>query len=311
MSDSASAPRRPAIAIGPEQGADLSDAVRRGGGTVVPLSQAQALIWTGGPADFPTLPSSVEWVQLPSAGVEKWFAQGVIADNASVVFTNASGVYSASVAEHALALLLTGVRGISPTYTGTESLHSHSNVSTLRGRTVAVVGAGGIGRALIPMLTALGAKVIAVNRSGRPVPGAESTLSADRISAVWSEVDHVVIAAPATAATYHLVGPREFAQLRPHSWVVNIARGSLIDTDALVTALRDNRIGGAALDVTDPEPLLDPHPLRALPNVVLTPHTANPPELMRGALLEHVRVNVARFAEGAALASVVDTVAGY
>ncbi|QNG18375.1 hydroxyacid dehydrogenase [Rhodococcus triatomae] len=307
--------RHVAVAIGPDADPDLGDAVRRGGGTVVPLAQAQALIWASGPGDFPTsLPDSVEWVQLPSAGVEAWFAAGLVPRESAVVWTSAAGVYSASVAEHALTLLLAGIRAL-PTHLGATSWAraeaASARVDTLRSRTVAVIGAGGIGRALIPMLGALGADVLAVNRSGRPVPGAVSTFPTAQIGAVWAHADHVVLSAPATAATYHLVGPRELAQLGQSSWVVNVARGSLVDTQALVTALRENRIGGAALDVTDPEPLPDDHPLWTLPNVIITPHEANPPGLMRRAYAAHVSANVARFAEGAALDSVIDTVAGY
>ncbi len=101
-----------------------------------------------------------------------------------------------------------------------------------------------------------------------------------------------MIAAPATDGTRHLVGEPELAQMKPHSWIVNIARGSLIDNDALVEALRAERIGGAALDVTDPEPLPDDHPLWAEPRALITPHVANPPQTMDRDLAKRVRENV-------------------
>src|SRR5690606_18442829 len=114
------------------------------------------------------------------------------------------------------------------------------------------------------------------NRSGRPVPGADLVVTPDRLGEVLRESDFVVIAAPATSATRHLIGRRELGLMRDSAWLVNIARGSLIDTDALVDALRTGEIAGAALDVTDPEPLPDGHPLWTEPRALITPHSANP-----------------------------------
>ncbi|BDH55259.1 hypothetical protein MTP03_01980 [Tsukamurella sp. PLM1] len=101
------------------------------------------------------------------------------------------------------------------------------------------------------------------------------------------------------------------ARLQPHSWIVNVARGSLIDTDALVVALRAGTIGGAALDVTDPEPLPADHPLWSIPNAIITPHVANPPQHLRPALLERVEVNVRRFANDMEPLAVIDAARGY
>jgi D-3-phosphoglycerate dehydrogenase len=107
------------------------------------------------------------------------------------------------------------------------------------------------------------------------------------------------------------VGAEELAAMRAHAWIVNIARGSLIDTGALVEALRERRIGGAALDVTDPEPLPDGHPLWTLPNAVITPHIANPQAALTRQLARRVRENVERLASGEALIAQVDAERGY
>jgi D-3-phosphoglycerate dehydrogenase len=152
---------------------------------------------------------------------------------------------------------------------------------------------------------------VAVTRSGRDVPGAHRSLPADRLPEVWSSADHFVICAPATDATKHLVGREQLAAMQPHSWIVNIARGSLIDTDALVEALQAERIGGAGLDVTDPEPLPDDHPLWASPRAIVTPHVANPPTAQLRKLGERVRENVARFAAGEPLVAPVEQERGY
>ena len=120
-----------------------------------------------------------------------------------------------------------------------------------------------------------------------------------------------MIAAPATADTRHIIGAAELAAMREDAWLVNVARGSLVDTDALVDALARGAIGGAALDVTDPEPLPDGHPLWSEPRALITPHIANPPATLRRYLARHVQENVARFANGEPLLSVIDPEAGY
>jgi len=136
-------------------------------------------------------------------------------------------------------------------------------------------------------------------------------LREERIGEIWGQADHFVIAAPATDGTRHLVGAEELAAMQPHSWIVNIARGSLIDTDALVAALAEERIGGAALDVTDPEPLPDGHPLWTEPRALITPHVANPPQTMNRDLAKRVRENVKRFAAGEDLIAPVSRDRGY
>ncbi len=230
-----------------------------------------------------------------------------------MVWTSAAGAFAATVAEHAFMLLLAGVRALPGHLAATtwRQREFFDKVGTLRGARVAIIGAGGIGRALIPMLTAVGATVVAVNRSGVPVEGAAETLPADRVDEVFPRVDHVVVAAPATGETRHLIGRAQLAQLGSRSWVINVARGPLVDTDALVDALRDNTIGGAGLDVTDPEPLPDGHPLWALPNAIITPHDSNPPSVRATAFAEHVTENVRRFVAGEALTARIDPVAGY
>ncbi|WP_216896425.1 D-isomer specific 2-hydroxyacid dehydrogenase family protein [Nocardia alni] len=304
------------IALGPTHTAPLAEAITRAGGTLVELDRARALVWNGGPDGFPErLPESIEWVQLFSAGVEEWFETSVFDHHPNVVFTSAAGAFAKSVAEHALMLLLAGVRYL-PEHLAARDWHRRQlepHVGTLRGATVAVVGAGGIGRELIAMLAPLGTRVIAVNRSGTPIslPAVVETVPAQQLSQIWSRTDHVVVAAPATADTQHLIGKAELAQLKPTSWVINIARGSLVDTDALVEALREGTIGGAGLDVTDPEPLPAGHPLWELPNAMVTPHDSNPSQVRAPAFAEHVAENVTRFVQGRELIARIDVSAGY
>jgi phosphoglycerate dehydrogenase-like enzyme len=292
----------PIVHVAPDPDPLVEQAVADAGGRVGPLAEADALVWLeSDPDSFPAeLPERVRWVQLPSAGVERWLSR-VDGDRA---WTSAAGAYGRPVAEHALALMLAGTRRLADCARATR--WTEPPAVPLDGATVAIVGAGGIGRALIELLAPLRVEVLPVTRRGRG-----GTLPADRLGEVLPRAHHVVIAAPATAGTRHLIGAGELEAMRADAWLVNVARGSLVDTDALVAALTAGSIAGAALDVTDPEPLPDGHPLWREPRALITPHVANPPSTLRRYLAERVRANVARHAAGEPLLSVIDAGAGY
>jgi phosphoglycerate dehydrogenase-like enzyme len=292
----------PAVHVAPEPDRTIEDAVVAAGGRIAALDEAEAVIWLdSNPDAFPdALPERVRWVQLPAAGVERWIDR---VDGARA-WTSAAGAYGRPVAEHAMMLMLAGARRLADCSRATT--WKRPPLVPLEGATVAIVGAGGIGRALIELLAPLRVEVLAVTRRGR-----DGTISADRLGEVWPRAQHVVIAAPATGATRRLVGAAELAAMREDAWLVNVARGSLVDTDALVAALAAGEIAGAALDVTDPEPLPDGHPLWHEPRALITPHVANPDATLRRYLAELVRENVRRFAAGEELRSRIDPDAGY
>jgi phosphoglycerate dehydrogenase-like enzyme len=307
----------PRVYVGPDRehfGAEHADAfveaVERGGGTVVPEpEEAEAIVWLG--SDKTKLPGmlhpGVRWVQLPSAGVESWMEQGLV--DAERVYTSAAGAYAETVAEHSLALMLAGARRLHESARATSWEVGWGR--SLAGSTVLILGAGSIGRALIRMLEPFGTRTLAVTRSGREVPGATASYSADQTGELWPEGDFFVLAAPSTGDTEKMIGARELDAMKCSAWVINVARGSLVDTNALVEALSEGRIEGAALDVTDPEPLPDGHPLWTEPRALITPHTANPPDALARALAERIEENVARFKTGEELIAVVDVEAGY
>lgn len=297
------------VHVGPEPDDLIEQAVARGGGTCVSLEEAEALVWMeSDPSRFPDpLPADIRWVQLSPAGIERWLDDGVVTDEA--VFTSARGAYSHTVAEHALALVLAGARDL-PHWVQQREWAPHQ-VQELRDATVTVVGSGGIGQALIGMLAPLEAHVVAVTRSGRAVPGATESAAAEQLPELWGRSDYVVVAAPATAGTRHLVDRDVLAAMPAHGWLVNVARGSLVDHDALADALRDGVIRGAALDVTEPEPLPAEHPLWAEPSAVITPHVANPKPVRRARLAERVEENVRRFARDEPLLGTVEPRLGY
>jgi phosphoglycerate dehydrogenase-like enzyme len=298
------------IYIGPKRPPELVEAVTSAGAEVVDdPAAAKAIVWYGGsPQDFAAIDhAGVEWVQLQSAGVEGWFAAGAF--SSGKVFTSAAGSYAETCAEQALALMLAGARQLHSL--ARQRTWSRVTSGTLFGSTVGIVGCGGIGRALIELLAPFRTRVLAITRSGTPVPGAAETLTPDRLDDVLAASNFVVIGAPSTPDTRHLIGARELKLMRPDAWLVNIARGALIDTDALVEALRAGEIGGAGLDVTDPEPLPDGHPLWDEPRALITPHSANPLYLLVPRLAERVHDNVRRFIDGWPLEGVIDVERGY
>jgi D-3-phosphoglycerate dehydrogenase len=263
------------VFVGPRCDDEVLTAVREGGGEPVQdPAEAEAFVWLDhNPSELqPLLTDRVGWVQLPWAGVEQWMAQGVI-DEARV-WTCASEAYGTAVAEHVVALMLAGRRRLHRAARAT-SWDTSNGGQPLFGATMVVVGTGSIGRGIVRLLEPWGMTMIGVSRTGRPVEGFARVVAVGELRDVLPDADVVVRAAPATPDTAGLVGPDELAAMREDAWLVNVARGSLVDTDALVAALASGSIGGAALDVTDPEPLPDGHPLWTEPRALITPHRAN------------------------------------
>lgn len=166
-------------------------------------------------------------------------------------------------------------------------------------------------RTFLDLLAPFGTRNVVVRRRAEPVPGAERTVTTEHLHDELSRADVVVVAAALTTQTRALVGAPELSVMKPGAALVNIARGGLVDTDALVAALTSGRLGGAALDVTDPEPLPDGHPLWDLPTALVTPHTADTREMIEPLLRARIEENLRRFVAGQTLVGVVDPVAGY
>jgi phosphoglycerate dehydrogenase-like enzyme len=290
------------VHVAPEPDRAIEEAIHAAGGEIGPLERADGLVWVGSnPDEFPdALPERVRWVQLPSAGVEQWLDR----IDRQRQWTSATSAFGPPVAEHALMLMLAGSRRLADFARATT--WTRPPIRPLEGATVAIIGTGSIGRALIELLEPFRAQVLAVTRRGR-----DGTIPIERVGDVWPHAHFVVIAAPATPATRHLVGAAELAAMREDAWLVNVARGSLVDTDALVAALAESSIAGAALDVTDPEPLPDGHPLWIEPRALITPHVANPDSTLSQYLAYLVRENVARLDAGEPLSSLIDPDAGY
>lgn len=301
------------IAVLPRSNSELDLAIEGAGAEQADLSEAEALVWTEAAQDgFPeVLPENIQWVQLKSAGIRPWILSGQVDELR--MWTSAVGAYSHDVAEHAVSLLLASLR-LFPRYAATHKWtkqETWSQVRSLRGRRIAIVGCGSIGRAIVPMLRSFGAEVIAVNRSGRSVQDAVRTVTAEHLNSVLADADDMIIAGASTEQTKGLIGAEQFASLGPDGFVVNIARGDLLDQDALVRALRDKSIAGAALDVTEPEPLPEDSPLWQFPNVLITPHIANPLRSMVPNFASFVASNITAYKNGESIHGAIDLQRSY
>lgn len=251
--------------------------------------------------------NKIKWIQLLTAGYDQLEAIGV---NPSVTVANAGDTWSPSVSEHTMALMLALSRQARDCETAQRTSRWDSairhRVKPLLGLTLLVVGFGSIGREVAVRARAFGMRVAGVTRSGRPQPEADIIHPAERLHDALGEADIVVVAAPSSAANHHLIGARELAACKAGALIVNIARGSLIDTEALIDALSSGHLGGAGLDVTDPEPLPEDSPLWGMPNVIVTPHIGGAASAQYNRrLVDHVVGNGRAFAAGHALRSVV------
>lgn len=292
----------------------MRDAVTAGGGVVVDgpddVVDADAIVWTAprDPAGLGTLlrkAPRVPWVQLPWAGIEHYLP--VLDDQR--VWTAGQGIYAKDVAEHVLALTLAGLRDFKRRALAT-SWQPPSGLS-LHGAQVTVLGAGGIALELVKLLVPFDVQLTVVRRHvEQPFAGARVIAFEQRIEAM-RDADVVVVALALTPETTRCIGVAELAAMKKSAWLINVARGAHVDTEALVHALKERSIGGAAVDVTDPEPLPDGHPLFTLDNALVTPHCANTPEMAVPVLTERVRENVRRRIAGEPLLGVVDVKAGY
>ncbi|MEX2626034.1 MAG: D-isomer specific 2-hydroxyacid dehydrogenase family protein, partial [Ilumatobacteraceae bacterium] len=271
---------------------------------------ADALVWTDA-KDAQALRDALEarpqiaWVQLPFAGIEP-FAD-VLDDDRT--WTCGKGVYAEPVAEHVLALALGGMRGIGR-YARETSWSGPYGINLL-GASVTILGGGAITTSLVRLLRPFGAHVTVVRRNPEPIEGVAEVVGTDRLHDALRDRDLVVLALALTPETTGIIDADALTAMADHAWLVNVARGRHVVTDDLVAALREGTIGGAALDVTDPEPLPDGHPLWSLPNVIITPHIGNTPEMGRVLLVARIRENVQRYVDGRELLGPVYVDLGY
>lgn len=288
----------------------LERAVVRGGGTIAPIDEAKGLVWAdpSRPDLFSGIAAAgtnVEWIQLPYAGIETF--GDYLFDGPT--WTCGKGVYATPVAEHALALMLAGRRDLHRFIPATS--WGARTGENLLGTTITILGGGGIASEFIKLIEPFGCQINVVRRSAEPLPGADRTVSQARVFELLPRTDILLIAWALTDDTAGFVDAQVCAALPDHAWIINVGRGGHIDHDDLVEALAAGTIGGAAVDVTDPEPLPDAHPLWGFDNCIITPHVGNTAEMGLPLIAHRVAENTKLFVAGRPLIGTVDIEAGY
>ena len=257
---------------------------------------------------------SVRWIHSRSAGLERTLFPELIASD--VIMTNGSGVFSPSLGEFALAAILYFAKDFRRMIRNQmDARWEPFDILPISGQTVGIVGYGDIGRAVASRVRAMGMKVLAVKRhastQNNPDPFAERIYSPDQRLAMLPRCDYVVVAAPLNAETVGLISEAEFAAMKPSAVIINVGRGPVIDERAMVNALSQHKIKGAALDVFDEEPLPAGHPFYTLENVLLSPHCADhTPDWLDNAM-RFFLAQFDKFRLGEPLQNVVDKKLGY
>jgi phosphoglycerate dehydrogenase-like enzyme len=260
----------------------------------------------------------LQWIHSPAAGVGGMLYPEML--QRAVVITNSRGMAADTMAEHAIAVTLAmfrrlhvAIRRQAERRWAQDEISAPPPNRSLAGARVLVVGLGAIGGAAAARFAALGARVSGIRR--RPEasrrPGVDAVVGPAQLETLLPEADVVLVAAPHTAETRHLIGARELSLMKSDALLVNVSRGNLVDETALAAALQAGRIGGAALDVFEHEPLAADSPLWALPNVLITPHTSGFRPDHWDAATGLFAENLRRFEAGRPLLNVVDKEAGY
>lgn len=254
----------------------------------------------------------LRWIHTFSAGVDRHVPELAAYDR--VTLTNNTGAYDVPIAEHVIAMIFAAAKRVPEHLAAQLRSEWQREVphQEVRGATLVILGLGSIGTELAGLARGVGMRVIGIRRdASRPAPGVEKVAPPEQLGAVAGEADYLAVTAALTPRTKGLVSAAILRALKPSAWVINIARGPIVDEAALVEALRAKRIGGAALDVFETEPLPKDSPLWTLDNTILTPHISNSSPRVRDRSLALVVENVRRFKAGEPLLNVVDRAVGY
>ena len=257
----------------------------------------------------------LRWVHSTSAGVEKiaWIPE---LKDSDILLTNAKIFQGPEIADHAFGLLLTLTRNLKQYNRrmdeGWERVTPDLPIIELRRKTMLIVGLGGIGTQIAQRASAFDMRVLGVDPKDIPLMHiVERVVRPDQLHEVLPQADVVVSSVPHTAASEGMFGKKEFALMKDGVYFVNVSRGKVVQTGALVEALRSGKVRAAGLDVTNPEPLPKGHPLWKMNNIIITPHIATVSVQSRTRLLELIRSNIERFVTGKPMLNVVNKAAGY
>jgi phosphoglycerate dehydrogenase-like enzyme len=264
------------------------------------------------PARLPDNAPRLRWLQASKSGIGE-FLRRLGLDRSGITFCTAAGVHAVPLAEWVVFSLLWLVKDLPRVLDQQERHHwEQFEAGLLRGRRVLLVGLGGVGREVARLLAAHGVEVWGVRRGGSDPPEHIARLVPfEGLDAVLGEVDAVVLACPYTAETHHLLDGRRLAAMRPGSFVVNIARGAVIDEAALIEALDSGQVAGAVLDVQEREPLPADSPLWDTPGVLISPHRASIVRVENALVVDLFVDNLRRYLAGQPLRNVYDPAREY
>jgi phosphoglycerate dehydrogenase-like enzyme len=256
----------------------------------------------------------LRWVQVGSAGVENALFPEMM--NSQITLTNAQRAYAPPIADQALAFMICLSKGlprlIRRQSQGEWSVPPDIHPRELQGQTLLIIGFGGIGSNLARRAAACGMRVLATDPKTIPKPDYVARLARpSEFHALLPEADFVASCVPLTRETTGMIGAREFGMMKHGAYLINMSRGKVVQTDALVAALRSGQLAGAAMDVTDPEPLPPSHPLWQMDNVIITPHMSGRSPGSDRRRFEIFKENLRRFSRGEPLINVVDKQLGY
>jgi phosphoglycerate dehydrogenase-like enzyme len=235
------------------------------------------------PVNWRTLASRLRWLQFPGAGIDSLAPTGLLDADSGVIVTSAAGIHATSISEYVFGSILM-FNWNWPQMVRLQDRHIWARSATwynlggreLMGQTLGIVGLGNIGRRIAQLGQAFGMRVLGARRSaqgqGYQDPDVDECFPPEQLHELLRLSDYVVLSVPLTRETEKLIGEAELRMMRGNAYLVNIARGRVIDEQALVRALREGWIAGAGLDVTEEEPLPSESPLYSMPNVILTPH---------------------------------------
>lgn len=285
------------------------------------LPEAEVLCAINVPDNVREVAPRLRWLQYPGAGVDGLRPTGLLDADSNVIVTTASGIHAASISEYVFGSMLMFNRKwpemvrlqdqhVWPRNAGWYNLGGRE----LDGHTLGIVGLGSIGRRIAQLGHAFGMQVLATRRSvqaGEKDPDVDELYPMERLHDMLQRGDYVVIAVPLTPATEKLIGEAELQAMRPNTYLINIARGRVIDEAALIRALNEKWIAGAGLDVTEEEPLPAESPLYTMPNVILTPHISGVSTEYDKRLTQLFADNLQRYRRGEPLRNLYEPERGY
>jgi phosphoglycerate dehydrogenase-like enzyme len=273
--------------------------------------------WSLRPEQFRTA-EKLRWIHSPAAAVHQLMYPELV--RSDVVVTNSTGIHGPVVAEHAIAVLLALAKRLPQAmqyqakheWSQAQLWHEQPRPREVAGSTVAVIGMGSIGREFAARAKALGMRILAIRENPtKGLDGADTVYGSEQIDEVLSQADYVLLCTPVTPATTGLMNAARLSKMKPDAYLINVARGPLIDELALLDALQKRRIAGASLDVFNEEPLPASSPFWLLDNILITPHTAAVTERLWERHYRLIADNMKRFLAGEPLMNQVDKKRGY